>query len=99
MCWKNVSVSSPLIAKVSMPLSTRARGDVVLGRQRVRGAERHLGAAGRSVCIRFAVSVVTCRHAPMRMPSSGRSFSKRSRISASTGISPPAHSMRSRPVP
>ena len=34
----------------------------------------------------------------IRMPSSGRSFSNRSRISASTGISAPAHSMRSRPA-
>ena len=50
-----------------------------------------------SASIRFAVSVVTCRHAPIRTPWSGRSFSNRCRISASTPISPAAHSMRSRP--
>ena len=47
--------------------------------------------------IRLAVSVVTCRQAPIRMSSSGRSFSKRSRIRASTPISPAAHAIRSRP--
>src|SRR4051794_31637554 len=45
-----------------------------------------------SVRARFAVSVVTWRQAPMRMPASGCSRSKRSRISRSTGISRSAHS-------
>src|SRR5450759_3773913 len=47
--------------------------------------------------IRPAVSVVTCRQAPMRTPSSGFSFSKRSRMALSTGMCMSAHSMRSTP--
>ncbi len=47
--------------------------------------------------MRLAVSVVTCRHAPMRRPSSGRSRSKRSRIRRRTGISRSAHSIRRTP--
>ena len=47
--------------------------------------------------MRLAVSVVTCRQAPMRMPSSGFSFSKRSRMAFSTGMCMSAHSMRSTP--
>ncbi len=50
-----------------------------------------------SVRMRLAVSVVTCRHAPTRMPFSGFSASKRWRMEASTGISRSAHSMRPRP--
>jgi hypothetical protein len=50
-----------------------------------------------SVRIRFAVSVVTCRQAEMRMPASGCSRSNRSRIAASTGICRSAHSMRRTP--
>src|SRR5437868_13641721 len=50
-----------------------------------------------SVRIRFAVSVVTCRHAATRKPASGCSRSKRSRISASTGICRSAHSIRRLP--
>src|SRR5688572_27479078 len=51
-----------------------------------------------SVRARFAVSVVTCRQAEMRMPSSGRSRSKRSRIAESTGICRSAHSTRVTPA-
>src|SRR3954468_20809873 len=50
-----------------------------------------------SVRIRFAVSVVTCRQAEMRYPSSGFSRSNRSRISVSTGICRSAHMMRRTP--
>ena len=42
-----MSLSSPLIAKTEMPYSLdERRGGVVLGRERVRGAEDHVGAAG-----------------------------------------------------
>src|SRR5919201_3382820 len=50
-----------------------------------------------SVRIKFAVSVVTCRHADTRWPASGCSASKRSRIAASTGICRSAHSIRTSP--
>src|SRR5262252_5915089 len=50
-----------------------------------------------SVRARFAVSVVTCRQAPMRRPLSGRSFAKRARIARSTGMWRSAHSMRALP--
>src|SRR5262245_50552710 len=50
-----------------------------------------------SVRARFAVSVVTCRHAEMRCPARGCSLSKRSRIAASTGICRSAHWIRRRP--
>src|SRR6185437_2544055 len=50
-----------------------------------------------SVRARFAVSVVTCRHAEIRRPASGCSRSKRSRIAASTGICRSAHWMRRTP--
>ena len=49
------------------------------------------------VRIRFAVSVVTWRQAPIRRPASGRSRSNRSRIRRRTGISRSAHSMRRTP--
>ena len=47
--------------------------------------------------MRFAVSAVTCMHAAMRMPSSGRSRANRSRMARSTGMSRSAHPMRPRP--
>src|SRR6476646_6268981 len=50
-----------------------------------------------NVRARFAVSVVTCRHAEMRCPASGCSRSKRSRIAASTGICRSAHAIRRTP--
>src|ERR1044071_9222453 len=50
-----------------------------------------------SVRARFAVSVVTCRHAEMRYPERGCSVSNRSRIAASTGICRSAHWMRRTP--
>src|SRR6187431_82408 len=50
-----------------------------------------------SVRARFAVSVVTCRHAEMRCPASGCSRSKRSRIAASTGICRSAQAIRRTP--
>ena len=46
-----------------------------------------------SVRIKFAVSVVTCIHAANRIPENGFSFSKRRRISASTGMFLSAHSI------
>src|SRR5579884_4206522 len=49
------------------------------------------------VRIRFAVSVVTWRHAEMRYPDSGCSRSKRSRIADRTGICRSAHMIRRTP--
>src|SRR5215470_5230626 len=49
------------------------------------------------VSISTAVSVVTCRHAPRRMPLSGCSCVKRSRTWRSTAIDCSAHSIRRRP--
>ncbi len=99
MCRKNVSVSSPLIANVAMSLCSHSAAATSSCVDRGFDAHRATSAPPAArVSIRFAVSVVTCRQAPMRMPSNGRSFSKRSRISASTGISPAAHSIRSRPA-
>ena len=49
------------------------------------------------VLARLAVSAVTCRQADIRMPASGFSFSKRSRIALKTGMSRSAHSIRFRP--
>ncbi|CAB5063337.1 unannotated protein [freshwater metagenome] len=43
--------------------------------------------------IKFAVSVVTCMQAEMRIPVNGFSFSKRVRICASTGMFRSAHSI------
>ena len=51
-----------------------------------------------SVRIRFAVSLVTCRQAETRIPCSGRSAAKRSRICASTGICRSAHSILRAPA-
>src|SRR2546425_12158352 len=50
-----------------------------------------------SVIARFAVSVVTCRHADRRFPVSGRSPRNRSLSCRSTGIERSAHSVRRRP--
>ena len=72
------------------------RRNVVLGRQRVGGAQSKVGAAC-AVRMRLAVSAVTWRQAARRTPSSGRSRSKRSRIWRSTGISASAHSILRRP--
>src|SRR5579875_2281759 len=52
----------------------------------------------RSARTRFAVSAVTCRQAATCRPSSGRWAANRSRIRASTGIWPAAHSIRSSPA-
>src|SRR5947208_3048615 len=52
----------------------------------------------RSVSMSTAVSVVTCRHAPRRMPLSGCSLAKRSRTCLKTGIDCSAHSILSRPA-
>src|SRR5690606_21459692 len=51
-----------------------------------------------SAMTRFAVSVVTCRHAESRRPASGFSRLKRSRIWRRTGICRSAHSVRRRPL-
>jgi hypothetical protein len=53
------------------------------------GLEAHnatLAPPDLSVCIRDAVSVVTCRHAPRRTPFNGFSFSNRFRIRFKTGM-------------
>src|SRR5262245_59107116 len=50
-----------------------------------------------SVRIRFAVSVVTWRHADTRKPASGRSRENRSRIARRTGMLRSAHSIRRTP--
>src|SRR5579885_276430 len=47
---------------------------------------------------RLAVSAVTCRQADMRRPARGLSRPKRSRMRASTGMSPSAHRMRFLPA-
>ena len=47
-----------------------------------------------SVIARFAVSLVTCRHALSRLPASGFAFANRSRICRSTGMDRSAHSER-----
>ncbi len=91
-------MSSPLTANVAMPLCSQSAAATSSWVDSGFDAQSATSAPpAASVSIRFAVSVVTCRHAPMRTPASGCSFSNRSRISASTGISPAAHSMRSRP--
>ena len=41
-------------------------GNLILRGQRIRRAEDDVGAAALSVRFRFAVSVVTCRHAEIR---------------------------------
>src|SRR5215471_17504323 len=51
----------------------------------------------RSVMARLAVSVVTCRHAEMRMPLSGWFLMNSLRILCSTGMDWLAHSMRRLP--
>src|SRR5215211_606288 len=64
------------------------------------GLEAHsttLAPPALRVRIRLAVSVVTCRQAATFRPSRGRSFSKRARMSRSTGMCRSAHSMRRRP--
>src|SRR4051812_28038882 len=48
----------------------------------------------RSVMARFAVSVVTCRHAAIRIPFSGWFLMKSLRMDCSTGMDWFAHSMR-----
>src|SRR6185369_400673 len=53
--------------------------------------------AARSVIMRFAVSVVTWRHADSRVPLSGCSLANRARICRSTGMDRSAHSVRRRP--
>jgi hypothetical protein len=50
-----------------------------------------------SVAIRFAVSVVTCRHAAIVIPLRGLSFLKRVLMLSRTGMSFAAHSIRSMP--
>src|SRR5690242_16617352 len=49
------------------------------------------------VVIRLAVSVVTCKQAPMRTPFRGFCLAKRALIEARTGISRLAHSIRLSP--
>src|SRR3954467_12653092 len=64
------------------------------------GLDAHSATSAPPACsarTRFAVSEVTCRHAPTTTPASGRSRAKRSRIERSTGICPSAHSIRARP--
>ena len=75
------------MAKVGMPYSLhQRRRDVVLGGQRVGGAERPLGAARFSVIARFAVSVVTCRQAAMRSPCQRLLLREALAMRPSTGI-------------
>ncbi len=66
----------------------------------LKGLEAHRATAAPpalSVCIRVAVSVVTCRQALRRIPLSGFSFANRWRIRLSTGMFWAAHSIRSCP--
>ena len=94
-----MSASSPATANTSMPKS-RTR-EAAVSSWVDSGLEAHsvtFAPEAESARMRFAVSVVTCMHAPMRTPSSGRSFAKRSRMDASTGMSRAAHSMRASPA-
>src|SRR5215472_17825207 len=50
-----------------------------------------------SAFTRFAVSVVTCKHAPKRKPLNGLSLANRSPIAASTGMLWADQAMRRRP--
>src|ERR1051326_6503465 len=64
------------------------------------GFEPHSATSAPPACsatARFAVSVVTCRHADRRLTASGFSRANRSRSWRSTGIERSAHSVRRRP--
>ncbi len=94
-----MSRSSPFRANVAMPsffTSAAAASSWVESGFEAQSATD--APASRSVIARFAVSVVTWRHAPMRKPLNGCSFATRSRILRSTGISRPAHSTRREPA-
>src|SRR5688500_4814840 len=92
-------MSSPRIACTSTPSATSAAAtsscvDSGFGAHSATSAP-----PARRVRTRFAVSEVTCRQAPIRTPSSGRSPAKRSASERSTGIWASAQSMRARPSP
>ena len=93
-----MSLSSPLIAKTEMPYSSTSAAATSSCVDSGFDAQRTTSAPPAwSVRARFAVSVVTCRHAEIRCPASGCSRSKRSRIAASTGICRSAHAIRRTP--
>ena len=93
-----MSLSSPLRAKTEMPYSaTRPAATSSCVESGLEAHSTTSAPPALSVRIRLAVSLVTCRQAAMRMPSSGRSAANRSRISASTGICRSAHSIRRTP--
>ena len=99
MCRKNVSVSSPLTANVAMPLCSQSAAATSSWVDSGFDAQSATSAPpAASVSIRFAVSVVTCRHAAdpdarqrllLLEPLTGSAPAPASRL--------PAHSMRSRP--
>ncbi len=94
-----MSRSSPFFANVAMPSFFTSAAAASSWVESGFDAQSTTDApASRRVIARFAVSVVTWRHAPMRSPLNGCSFATRSRIFASTGISRPAHSMRREPA-
>jgi hypothetical protein len=81
-----ISASSPRVACTGTPASTSA---AATSSCTVSGlAEQSAASAppATSVCIRLAVSAVTCRQAATFTPASGESPAKRSRIERSTGI-------------
>src|SRR5680860_313774 len=95
MCLERVSVSSPLIAKTGIPKSSHK--EAATSSWVDNGFEAHSTTSAPPalrVMARFAVSEVTWRQAETRIPSSGRSFSKRLRIADSTGICRSAQAIR-----
>src|SRR5262249_7961439 len=87
--------SSPLIAKTEMSNSSTSAAATSSCVESGFDAQSTTSAPPSfSVRIRFAVSLVTWRHAATRYPASGCSRSKRSRMRASPGICRSAHSIR-----
>src|ERR1035441_503015 len=100
MCASYVWLSSPLIAYVEIPNSaTSAAATSSCVESGFEAQSTTSAPPAWSARARFPVSLVTWRQAESRMPSSGLSFSNRSRILARTGLERSAHSMRSRPLP
>src|SRR5438132_8699985 len=88
------------MAKTEIPSSATREAATSSWVERGLDAQRTRSAPpAASVRARFAVSLVTCRQAESRTPSSGFSVAKRSRIWRSTGMLFSAHSIRRRPRP
>ncbi len=94
-----MSFDSPLIANVGM-LKSRT-SDAATSSCVDSGFDAHSAICAppsRSAIIRFAVSVVTCRHAATRIPASGCVLMNCLRMVASTGMDCAAHSIRFLPI-